>query len=74
MLFKELNGRLREIKTITRPTADGRGTITFKTFMVEIPFSSDTQIDVGKLLLVETIRKGVYLILEITDYILNILE
>jgi len=69
MLFKELNGRLREIKTITRPTADGRGTITFKTFMVEIPFSSDTQIDVGKLLLVETIRKGVYLILEITDYI-----
>lgn len=33
-----------------------------------MPFSRDTPIDAGKLLAVETIRKGYYLLLEVTDY------
>jgi Predicted ATPase len=52
----------------TRPTADGRGTITFRVFVIEMPFSRDTPIDAGKLLAVETIRREYYLLLEVTDY------
>ncbi|BCU70772.1 ATP-binding protein [Stygiolobus caldivivus] len=68
IIFSEVEGRLREIKSFTRPTADGRGSVTFRVFIIEMPFSRDSPIDAGKLLAVETIKRGYYLLLEVTDY------
>jgi DNA helicase HerA-like ATPase len=69
MLFLETEGRLREIRTFTRPTADGRGTITFKVFVIEMPFTRNIQLEPGKLAVVETIKDNHYLLLEVSDYI-----
>lgn len=68
-LFLDTEGRLREIKVFTRPTADGRGSITFRNFIVEFPFSRNIDLAPGKLLAVETLKDGKYLLMEITDYL-----
>lgn len=68
-LFLETDGRLREIRVFTRPTADGRGSITFRNFISEFPFSRDLDLEPGKLLAVETLKLGKYLLLEVTDYL-----
>ena len=68
-LFLDIEGRLREIKVFTRPTADGRGSITFRTFIVEFPFSRTIDLAPGKLLAVETLKPNKYLVMEITDYL-----
>ncbi|BFH73173.1 ATP-binding protein [Sulfurisphaera javensis] len=68
-LFLDTEGRLREIKVFTRPTADGRGSISFRTFIIEFPFSRDIMIDPGKLLAVETVKQNKYLLLEVVDYL-----
>lgn len=68
-LFLETDGRLREIRVFTRPTADGRGSITFRNFISEFPFSRDLDLEPGKLLAVETLKPGKYLLLEVTDYL-----
>ncbi|BAB65138.1 ATP-binding protein [Sulfurisphaera tokodaii] len=68
-LFIDTEGRLREIKVFTRPTADGRGSISFRTFIIEFPFNRNIEIDTGKLLAVETIKENKYLVLEVVDYL-----
>lgn len=68
-LFLDTEGRLREIKVFTRPTADGRGSISFRTFTIEFPFSRNISINPGKLLAVETVQQNKYLLLEVVDYL-----
>jgi len=68
-LFLDTEGRLREIKVFTRPTADGRGSITFRNFIIEFPFSRNIDLSPGKLLAVETLQSNRYLVMEVTDYL-----
>lgn len=63
-LFEQFIGKLRELKVFTRQTADGRGSISFRSFIVEFPVT--TNLSVGKLLAVKTIKDD-YLLLEVTD-------
>lgn len=69
MEFEPIVGRLREVRVTTRPTADGRSSVTFRNFVVEMPYSKDLNLNVGALLAVETIRSNTYLILEVADYV-----
>lgn len=59
-------GRLRELKVINRPTSDGRSTVSFRTFIVEVPFREGRNIQIGHLMAVETLT-GEYLVLEVAD-------
>ena len=68
-LFKLTDARLREIRVVTRPTADGRGTVSFRTFLIEAPFDLSRDLNAGKLMLVETTRPNSYLVLEVIDYV-----
>ncbi|MEM3864024.1 MAG: hypothetical protein QW699_06000 [Metallosphaera sp.] len=69
MEFESVTGRLREIRVISRPTADGRSSVTFRNFVIEMPFSKTVNLNIGALLAVETIKEGNYLILEVADYV-----
>ncbi|MDT7861918.1 MAG: ATP-binding protein [Saccharolobus sp.] len=68
-IFEGSEGRLREAKIITRQTSDGRGTISFRNYIVEFPYSLKDKLGIGKLLAVNTIKENNYLILEIADII-----
>ncbi|MFP3165658.1 MAG: ATPase, partial [Acidianus sp.] len=59
-LFEEQIGRLREMKVITRQTADGRGSVSFRNFIVEFPINS--KITAGKILAVKSLQND-YLLL-----------
>jgi len=61
-------GRLREVRVFTRPTSDGRGTISFRSFIVEMPFSPNVKLNVGKMLAVKSMG-GDMLLLEIVDFL-----
>jgi hypothetical protein len=63
-LFEEQIGRLREMKVITRQTADGRGSVSFRNFIVEFPINS--KIIAGKILAVKSLQND-YLLLEVAD-------
>ncbi len=63
----ELTGKLREVRIITRPTSDGRGSISFRSYVVEFPFSR-TAMTIGKLLYAPTVEKDKYLLLEVADF------
>jgi len=63
----DVMGKLRDVKVITRQTADGRGSISFRSYVIEFPFSR-SQINVGKLLYTPTIEKGKFLLLEVADF------
>ncbi|AWR99580.1 ATP-binding protein [Metallosphaera hakonensis] len=69
MEYEPVVGRLREVRVITRPTADGRSSVTFRNFVVEMPYSKELNLEIGALLAVETIREDTYLILEVADYV-----
>ncbi|QKQ99760.1 ATP-binding protein [Metallosphaera tengchongensis] len=69
MEFEPVTGRLREVRVITRPTADGRSSISFRNFVVEMPFTKELNLSIGSLLAVETMRPDTYLILEVADYV-----
>ncbi|MEM0168404.1 MAG: ATP-binding protein [Metallosphaera sp.] len=69
MEFESVTGRLREVRVISRPTADGRSSVTFRNFVIEMPFSKTVNLNIGALLAVETIKEGNYLILEVADYV-----
>ncbi|ACP48282.1 protein of unknown function DUF87 [Sulfolobus islandicus Y.N.15.51] len=68
-IFEVEEGKLREAKIITRQTSDGRGTISFRNYIVEFPFSLKDKLGIGKLLAVNTIKENYYLILEVADII-----
>ncbi len=67
-MFEAVEGKLREVKVFTRPTSDGRSTVSFRTFIVEMPYHSPSDLDVGKLMAAKTMS-GDYLILEVVDYL-----
>ncbi|BCS91869.1 ATP-binding protein [Metallosphaera javensis (ex Sakai et al. 2022)] len=69
MEFEPVTGRLREVRVTTRPTADGRSSVTFRNFVVEMPYSRDLNLNIGALLALETIKSDTYLILEVADYV-----
>ncbi|NON62055.1 helicase HerA domain-containing protein [Acidianus sp. RZ1] len=64
--FEPITGRLREIKVVTRQTADGRGSVSFRNFLIEFPLNA--KITIGKLLGVKTLEED-YLLLEIADFL-----
>ncbi|MEM3306283.1 MAG: ATP-binding protein [Saccharolobus sp.] len=68
-IFEEVEGRLRESRIMTRQTSDGRGTISFRNYIVEFPFSVKNKLGIGKLLAINTINENNYLILEIADIV-----
>ncbi|MEM1599652.1 MAG: ATPase, partial [Sulfolobaceae archaeon] len=68
-IFEEVEGRLRESRIMTRQTSDGRGTISFRNYIVEFPFSLKNKLGIGKLLAINTINENNYLILEIADIV-----
>ncbi|ARM76086.1 ATP-binding protein [Acidianus manzaensis] len=63
-LFEQTIGKLRELKVYSRQTADGRGSVSFRSFIIEFPVNSN--LSAGKLLAVKAINND-YLILEVTD-------
>ncbi|BBG24363.1 ATP-binding protein [Sulfuracidifex tepidarius] len=63
----EITGKLREVRIISRPTADGRGSVSFRSYVIEFPFSR-SKFNIGRLLYVPTIEKDKYLLLEIADF------
>lgn len=63
-LFEQTFGKLRELRVFTRQTADGRGSISFRNFIIEFPLRA--KLSAGKLLAVKTISDD-YLLLEVTD-------
>ncbi|BCU68567.1 ATPase [Sulfolobales archaeon HS-7] len=67
-MFERETGRLREVRVYTRPTSDNRSTITFRNFVIEMPFSLRDKIAIGQLLGVKSVS-GLYLVMEIVDYI-----
>jgi DNA helicase HerA-like ATPase len=68
-MFEEYKGRLREIRTYSRQTHDGKGYITFKVLIVELPFNKKIDIKIGKLGLIETIKSDIYDLAEVVDII-----
>ncbi|WP_338604806.1 ATP-binding protein [Sulfolobus tengchongensis] len=68
-IFEAEEGRLREAKVITRQTSDGRGTVSFRNYIVEFPFSLKNKLGIGKLLAANTIMENNYLVLEVADII-----
>jgi len=68
-LFKETEARLRELRVVTRTSADGRGTVSFRTFVVEAPFELAGELNVGKLMALETTKPNTYLITEVIDFV-----
>jgi len=69
MEFESVSGRLREVRVVTRPTADGRSSVSFRNFVIEIPYSKDLKLNIGTLLAVDTMEEGTSLILEVADFI-----
>jgi len=67
-VFEAVEGKLREVKVFTRPTSDGRSTVSFRTFIVEMPYHSPSDLDVGKLMAAKTMS-GDYLILEVVEHL-----
>ncbi|AWR97438.1 DUF87 domain-containing protein [Acidianus sulfidivorans JP7] len=63
-IFEPIIGKLRELKVYSRQTADGRGSVSFRNFVIEFPVNSN--LTVGKLLAVRAINND-YVILEVTD-------
>lgn len=63
-LFEQITGKLRELRVFTRQTADGRGSVSFRSFIIEFPLNANLY--AGKLLAVKTINYN-YLLLEVTD-------
>ncbi|TRM79263.1 ATPase [Sulfolobus sp. B5] len=68
-IFENAEGKLREARVITRQTSDGRGTISFRNYIVEFDFSMKDKLGIGKLLAVNTIKDDTYLILETAEII-----
>ncbi|EWG08249.1 MAG: hypothetical protein ASUL_01310 [Candidatus Aramenus sulfurataquae] len=68
-VFEEIRGRLREVKVLTRQTADGRGFVSFRSFLVEMPFTAGKALSIGKLLAVKTMEENSYLLLEVVDFL-----
>ncbi len=68
-VFEEVRGRLREVKVLTRQTADGRGFVSFRSFSVEMPFVAGKTLSIGKLLAVKTMEEDSYLLLEVVDFL-----
>jgi uncharacterized protein len=76
-VFDNLDGkflaRLREISSNTRPTADGKATITFKTARIEANYSPETirKLEAGRLMAIPNvmgvISKDNYSIYEVAD-------
>ncbi|MGC9105507.1 MAG: ATP-binding protein [Thermoprotei archaeon] len=68
-LFEETQARLRELRVVTRATADGRGSVSFRTFVIESPFELANELNVGKLMAIETTRPNTYLVTEVIDFV-----
>ncbi len=68
-MFEDIKGRLREVKITTRQTADGRGSISFRSFIIEMPYTAGKILNIGKLLAVKTMAENTYLLLEVADFL-----
>lgn len=68
-LFENFTGKLREVKVVSRQSSDGRSTISFRSFIVEVPHMKNFHISIGKLIVAKTMEEDTYLILEVADYV-----